>query len=163
MPCKVWQTRFAGPGTPGIWVYCAYGKYLRRLYLSWLSSRAAFECLFSWFCRLPPKMSDLGLLFLWKTSYRLTQILNLFLVFRLATSAAINLPLEPLKLLNLTSLYIPKSSYPQCYCTDSASWMMPESKREDCQAAIVRMRRTEVVAHDGLPIMQAPWTYISGE
>jgi hypothetical protein len=110
--------------------------------------------------------------------FQLSNVLILIFSTRLATSAAVNLPVESSNPLSLTSLYQPNLGHSECYCTDSASWTIPGFVREDCQDATVRMYVTEVVPHDkekfkfmaqgatslpGLPLMQTPRTYVSGE
>lgn len=94
------------------------------------------------------KSSLLGLSHLQKTMFQLSNVLVLIFSTRLATSAAVNLPVESSNPLGLTSLYQPNPGHSECYCTDSASWTIPGFVREDCQDATVRMYVTEVVLHD---------------
>ncbi len=109
---------------------------------------------------------------------QLSNVLILFFLTRLATSAAINLPVRPLNPPTLASLRQPNPEHSQCHCTDSASWMGPGFAREDCHTATARMYDTEVVRYHqenfkfmaqgappvlGLPLMQTPRTYVSGK
>ena len=88
-------------------------------------------------------------------------------MLHLAAGTAINL-----------SPYQPNPEPPHCYCTDSVSWTSPGIVKQDCIGAMNKMYEYEVMPHGtknfkfmgqgaspipGLPLMQTPRTYISGE
>lgn len=110
--------------------------------------------------------------------FQISNVLILVFFTRLATSATVDLPVEPSNTLILTSPHQPNPEYPKCHCTDSAGWMIPGFLKGGCEDATVRIYTKEVVPHDqenfnfmaqgapslpGLPIMRTPRTYVSGE
>lgn len=110
--------------------------------------------------------------------FQLPNVLILVFSTHLAISAAVNFPVESSSPLSLTSLYQMDPEHPKCHCNDSASWATPGFLKEDCQDATVRMYVTDVIPHHeekfkfmaqggtslpGLPLMQTPRTYVSGE
>ena len=123
-------------------------------------------------------MSEFGLFFLRKTSCQLSKIFVLSLLIRIVTNASINLPIEPSNSPTLTSLHQPNLGFDRPYCTSSPDWFQPGFRHDDCLHAVMRIMQEEVVPHGkenfkfmargaspmrGLPLMQTPRIYVSGE
>ena len=132
----------------------------------------------SMFYRRPLKMFGFALPFPQKTSYYPSKIFILSFILRLAACVAVNLPVHSSDLLLRAKVYQPNPEHPQCYCTDSLSWLSPGFVKDDCYAAMNRMRDVETVVHGkqsfkfmahsaspmpGLPLMGTPRTYTSSE
>ena len=123
-------------------------------------------------------MSEVGLLLFRKTSCQLSTIFVLSLLIRIVTNASVGLPVERSNPRSLTALHQPNRGVGQPYCTSSTDWFKPGFRHDDCLGAITRMMEQEVVPHEtqnfkfmargsspmpGLPLMQTPRTYVSGE